>query len=117
MRDCNLPSILSHMIRGSKPLAPFRARHSRQIRYAPAMIELASTTAARPWHHPGNLAGAVLLALGGAIGAFNGLLVGFLRLPSTAVTIATTYPVRIMAMGLLPAAITTHGFHRRTGSG
>lgn len=135
------------------------------------MIELAPATAARPWHHPGNFAGAALLAvlllcwlalpgrqpdladwgawaaaaiplviaaiaqsqivlaggqglaagstallvnalvtsrmaddpasmilwsaagvlLGGAIGAFNGLLVGFLRLPSTAVTIATSF--------------------------
>ena len=139
--------------------------------YASAMIDTASATPQRAWHHPGNFTGAVLLALlllawfalpgrrpdmgdwsawaaaaaplviaaiaqsqivlaggqglaagstallvnalvtthmagdfgsmiawsvagillGGAIGAVNGLLVGFLRLPSTAVTIATSF--------------------------
>ncbi len=44
------------------------------------------------------------ILIGGAIGAANGLLVGFLRLPSTAVTLSTSFIVGGVTLGLADAA-------------
>src|SRR5262249_8916905 len=63
MRDCNLPSILGHMMGGRNRFAPSPPRLPPKPVSPPAMIELAPATVARPWHHPGNFAGAALLAL------------------------------------------------------